>query len=46
MHGQAVVAGTRVPVATRVPVGVILDCVAAGMAVKEIVSPGAAARSG
>lgn len=40
MHGQAVVAGTRVPVC------VILDCVAAGMAVKEIVSPGAAARSG
>jgi len=30
MHGQVVVRGTRVPVS------VILDCVAAGMGVKEI----------
>jgi uncharacterized protein (DUF433 family) len=32
MHGQAVIAGTRVPVS------VILDCRAAGMAVEEIVA--------
>jgi uncharacterized protein (DUF433 family) len=32
MHGQAVLAGTRVPVS------VILDCLAAGMTVGEIVS--------
>jgi uncharacterized protein (DUF433 family) len=32
MHGQAVIAGTRVPVS------VILDCMAAGMAVEEIVA--------
>lgn len=31
MHGQAVIAGTRVPVS------VILDCLAAGMSVDEIV---------
>ena len=30
MHGQAVIAGTRVPVS------VILDCLAAGMAAEEI----------
>ena len=30
MHGQAVIAGTRVPVS------VILDCLAAGMTVEEI----------
>jgi uncharacterized protein (DUF433 family) len=30
MHGQAVIAGTRVPVS------VILDCLAAGMSAKEI----------
>jgi uncharacterized protein (DUF433 family) len=30
MHGQAVITGTRVPVS------VILDCLAAGMTVKEI----------
>jgi uncharacterized protein DUF433 len=32
MHGQAVIAGTRVPVS------VILDCLAAGMAAEEIVA--------
>ena len=32
MHGQAVVAGTRVPVS------VLLDCVAAGMSVEQIVA--------
>jgi uncharacterized protein (DUF433 family) len=32
MHGQAVLAGTRVPVS------VILDCLAAGMAVQEIIA--------
>lgn len=32
MHGQAVIAGTRVPVS------VILDCMAAGMTVEEIVA--------
>ena len=31
MHGQAVIAGTRVPVS------VLLDCLAAGMSVDEIV---------
>jgi uncharacterized protein (DUF433 family) len=32
MHGQAVIAGTRVPVS------VILDCLAAGMTVEEIIA--------
>ena len=32
MHGQAVIAGTRVPVS------VVLDCLAAGMTVDEIVA--------
>lgn len=32
MHGQAVIAGTRVPVS------VILDCLAAGMTAEEIVA--------
>jgi len=32
MHGQAVIAGTRVPVS------VILDCLAADMTAKEIIS--------
>lgn len=32
MHGQAVIAGTRVPVS------VLLDCLAAGMSVTEIVA--------
>jgi uncharacterized protein (DUF433 family) len=32
MHGQAVIAGTRVPVS------VILDCLAAGMTAEEITS--------
>ncbi len=32
MHGKAVIAGTRVPVS------VILDCMAAGMTVEEIVT--------
>jgi uncharacterized protein (DUF433 family) len=32
MHGQAVIAGTRVPVS------VILDCLAAGMSAEQIVS--------
>ncbi len=32
MHGQAVITGTRVPVS------VILDCLAAGMTVKEIIA--------
>jgi uncharacterized protein (DUF433 family) len=32
MHGQAVIAGTRVPVS------VVLDCLAAGMTVEEIVA--------
>ena len=32
MHGQAVLTGTRVPVS------VILDCVAAGMTVEEIIA--------
>lgn len=32
MHGQAVIAGTRVPVS------VLLDCLAAGMTVTEIVA--------
>jgi uncharacterized protein (DUF433 family) len=32
MHGQAVLAGTRVPVS------VVLDCLAAGMTVDEIVA--------
>jgi uncharacterized protein (DUF433 family) len=38
MHGQAVIAGTRVAViaGTRVPVSVILDCLGAGMATDEI----------
>jgi uncharacterized protein (DUF433 family) len=32
MHGQAVIAGTRVPVS------VILDCLAAGMTAEEIIA--------
>ena len=32
MHGQAVIAGTRVPVS------VVLDCLAAGMTVEEMVA--------
>jgi len=32
MHGQAVIAGTRVPVS------VVLDCLAAGMTTEEIVT--------
>jgi len=32
MHGQAVIAGTRVPVS------VVLDCLAAGMTVEQIVA--------
>ncbi len=32
MHGQAVIA------ATRVPVSVVLDCIAAGMSVEEILA--------
>jgi uncharacterized protein (DUF433 family) len=32
MHGQAVIAGTRVPVS------VVLDCVAAGMSVAQILA--------
>jgi len=32
MHGQAVIAGTRVPVS------VILDCLAAGMTTEEIIA--------
>lgn len=32
MHGQAVIAGTRVPVS------VVLDCLGAGMTVEEIVA--------
>jgi uncharacterized protein (DUF433 family) len=39
MHGQAVIAGTRVPVS------VILDCLAAGMAAEEIIAEYPAVRT-